>query len=379
MIRLPAPQGWPRSAQALLLLALSALLVLPLQALRLPAALLLGPMAAAAMLAGAGTALRIPPPLFVAAQATVGCMIARILPPSLGIEIVHHWLVFAGGVVSVVAAAALLGTLLMRWRVLPGTTAVWGAMPGAATVMTLMSEAYGADMRLVAVMQYLRVVCAALVASLVARLWLPAGAAAHTAGLHWWAAVPATGFAETTLLAAAGIWLGRVLRIPAGPLLVPMFAGMVLKGTGLFSIVLPAPLLAVAYALLGWTIGLRFSADMLRNAAAALPRIIASILALIALCGGFAFILHRMAGVDPMTAYLATSPGGADSVAIIAAGSQVDLPFVMAMQVLRFLLVLLVGPTLARLITRLHRAPAIAPPAADSSRLVLEDSETSCP
>ena len=361
MIRPAAPYRWPRPVQALLLLALSALLVPPLQALRLPAALLLGPMAAAAILAGAGTSLRVPPPLFIAAQAVLGCMIARILPPSLGIEIVRHWPVFAGGVVSVVAAAALLGTLLMRWRVLPGTTAVWGSMPGAATVMTLMAEAYGADMRLVAVMQYLRVVCAALVASLVARLCMPAGAAAHTPAPHWLAAVPVTGLAETVLLAAAGIGFGTVLRIPAGPLLVPMFAGMVLQGSGLMSIVLPMPLLATAYALLGWTIGLRFSADMLRDAAAALPRIIASILALIALCGGFAYVLHRVAGVAPLTAYLATSPGGADSVAIIGAGSQVDLPFVMAMQVLRFLLVLLVGPSLARLLAGLHRPPGAIP------------------
>ena len=346
MIRPAAPYRWPRPVQALLLLALSALLVPPLQALRLPAALLLGPW---------------PPPLFIAAQAVLGCMIARILPPSLGIEIVRHWPVFAGGVVSVVAAAALLGTLLMRWRVLPGTTAVWGSMPGAATVMTLMAEAYGADMRLVAVMQYLRVVCAALVASLVARLCMPAGAAAHTPAPHWLAAVPVTGLAETVLLAAAGIGFGTVLRIPAGPLLVPMFAGMVLQGSGLMSIVLPMPLLATAYALLGWTIGLRFSADMLRDAAAALPRIIASILALIALCGGFAYVLHRVAGVAPLTAYLATSPGGADSVAIIGAGSQVDLPFVMAMQVLRFLLVLLVGPSLARLLAGLHRPPGAIP------------------
>jgi uncharacterized membrane protein AbrB (regulator of aidB expression) len=44
------------------------------------------------------------------------------------------------------------------------------------------------------------------------------------------------------------------------------------------------------------------------------------------------------------------SPGGLDSVAIIAASSTVDLPFVMAMQTARFLVVLLTGPSLARFI-----------------------------
>jgi uncharacterized membrane protein AbrB (regulator of aidB expression) len=44
--------------------------------------------------------------------------------------------------------------------------------------------------------------------------------------------------------------------------------------------------------------------------------------------------------------------GGADSVAIIAASSHVDMPFVMAMQMARFILVLLVGPALARAVAR---------------------------
>jgi uncharacterized membrane protein AbrB (regulator of aidB expression) len=61
-----------------------------------------------------------------------------------------------------------------------------------------------------------------------------------------------------------------------------------------------------------------------------------------------AAVLVVAAGIDPLTAYLATSPGGADSVAIIAASTNVDLPFVMAMQTTRFVLVLLSGPSLAR-------------------------------
>ena len=46
-----------------------------------------------------------------------------------------------------------------------------------------------------------------------------------------------------------------------------------------------------------------------------------------------------VAGVDPLTAYLATSPGGSDSIAIIAASTNVDVSFVMAMQTVRMLAV----------------------------------------
>jgi hypothetical protein len=46
------------------------------------------------------------------------------------------------------------------------------------------------------------------------------------------------------------------------------------------------------------------------------------------------------------------SPGGADTAAIIAASSNVDMPFVMAMQTTRFVVILLTGPAIARFVAR---------------------------
>ena len=48
--------------------------------------------------------------------------------------------------------------------------------------------------------------------------------------------------------------------------------------------------------------------------------------------------------IDFLTAYLATSPGGVDSVAVIAAGSHSDMALIMAMQTLRLFSILLTGP-----------------------------------
>lgn len=73
------------------------------------------------------------------------------------------------------------------------------------------------------------------------------------------------------------------------------------------------------------------------------------------LCGGLAWMLTRVLHIDLMTAYLATSPGGLDTVAIIAAGSRVDMAFVMAMQTLRLFTILLTGPAMARFISRFAR------------------------
>jgi len=77
-----------------------------------------------------------------------------------------------------------------------------------------------------------------------------------------------------------------------------------------------------------------------------------ALLLMMVFCGSMAVVLVKIAGIDPLTAYLATSPGGVDSAAIIAASSKVDLPFVMSMQSARLLIVLFVGPALSRWIAR---------------------------
>jgi uncharacterized protein len=131
-----------------------------------------------------------------------------------------------------------------------------------------------------------------------------------------------------------------------------MIVGSALQATGLVAIELPPWLLAASYAIMGYAIGLKFTRQILIHAARSLPQTILSILAMIAFCGGLAILLVRMLGVDPLTAYLATSPGGVDSIIIIAASSQVDLSFVMALQLMRIAVVLLFGPSISRFVAR---------------------------
>ncbi len=333
------------------LMGLTVLAVAALEAVHLPAALLLGAMAAAIAVAVGGASVSMPPVPFILAQGFVGCLIARSVPVTILAEMAKDWPLFVAVVAGVIAAACGLGWLLARWQVLPGSSAVWGAFPGAASAMALMAEAFGADMRLVAFMQYLRVVFVAVTASLVARFWgVGSGAASHMAAVVWFGPVAWLPLLETIVLAVAGALIASRLRVPAGPLLVPMLIGIVLQDSGLMTITLPPWLLAVAYACLGWAIGLRFTPSILHHVARALLRVSLSILSLIVICGGFAFLLAHFAHIDPLTAYLATSPGGADSVAIIAASTPVDVPFVMALQTARFIVVLLAGPMLARFI-----------------------------
>lgn len=359
----PAASEWlggrSRSLQWAGLLGLSLLLIWALELVHLPAALLLGPMAAAILVAAGEGTIRVPVKMFALAQALVGCMMARSIPSTIVTEIARDWPLFVAGIFSVLLCSSLLGWVLTKWQVMPGTTAIWGSAPGAAAAMTVIAGEYGADVRLVAFMQYIRVVCVAIVASLVARIWTSAsGTPPATIWLPEIAWLP---FAQTLALAAFAAFVVPRLRIPGGSLMVPLVLGALLQDIGLMTIELPPWLLAGSYAFIGWNIGLRFTRPILVHAMKALPIVLASTLALIAMCGMFAAMLVVFAGLDPLTAYLATSPGGADSVAIIAASVPVDVPFVMTMQTTRFLVVLLTGPALARLIVKLAGVKDVPP------------------
>jgi hypothetical protein len=348
--------GWlarqPAAAQWGGLLLCSAAVAAILEVAGVPAALLMGPMAAGVLFSANGATIRMLRPPALGAQAIVGCLMARAITADIVVSFLKDWPLFVGVVMAVILASTATGWLMTRWRILPGTTAVWGTSPGAATAMMVVSEAYGADSRLVAFMQYLRVLCVAVAASIVGRLWTDGSAAAMHA-VVWFPAVDVRALAETLALAAVGAVLGRLSRLPAGNFMVPMVLGSVLHASGLVRIELPEWLLAVTYAVLGWNTGLSFTRALLGHAWRALPAILLSIGALIGFCAALAYLLTRTLGIDPLTAWLATSPGSMDSVAIIAAASrQVDLPFVMALQTARFMLVILIGPALARFVAR---------------------------
>jgi membrane AbrB-like protein len=204
----------------------------------------------------------------------------------------------------------------------------------------------------VAFMQYLRVALVTAVAAIMVRFW-GLNPTHVVAQVDWFPALSWPSFPETMALALLGPLLAHRLRLRSGAFLIPLGLGLLLSHFGWLHIQLPPWLLVLSYAVIGWSIGLRFTRSLLLHAAKAFPRVLACTLTLIALCGLLAAVLVFAAGVDPLTAYLATSPGGVDSVAIIAVSSKVDVPFVMGMQTTRLIAVIFLAP----LITRYIAAP----------------------
>jgi len=341
------------------LIAGSVALVAGLKLVQAPAALLLGPMAIGVLFGLKGATIRPAPVVFAGAQSVVGCVIAMSATQAFFAGVAAHLPVYLALAISTLAITSVFGWIMTARGWLPGTTAIWGLAPGASTAMVLMSEAFGADRRLVAMMQYLRVLMVALAAMLLAQL---RGGAPTATATDWLSLGDPAAVALTLAFAALAGWAGKASRIPAGVFLVPMLVGSALQATGVLQLQLPVLVTAVAYAVVGWAIGLGFTRAAVIYSARMLPRITAALMLLLVCCGGLALAVSAWTGVDLLSAWLAVSPGGTDTILIIATSTPVDLPFILGGQLVRFLMVLAVGPLLARwLAGRLSPAPASAP------------------
>ncbi len=347
---MPLPARWA------LLILLSALSAVLLTLARLPAGWLLGPMVAGIVFAVAGVRLRVPPLATGFSQALMGCLIAQTITAGILKELLGQWPLFLGVLVAVMLLSWGLGWLLSLLKVIPPREALWGSSPGAAAAMVIMAQVHQADARLVALMQYARVLLVVMAASVVTTAWL-GGADAGDSGL-WstvfagWGDVPAlSSLAATLAVSAIGVIADRLGFSSAGMLL-PLFLGVVLNVTGFVTPVVPESLAVFSYLVIGWGVGLSFDREALTSSIKVLPWIVLSNLVLIALCGALGWAITRLYGVDPLSAYLATSPGGANTVAAIAMTSPVDTPFIMAMQVCRMGSLVVFGPIIARALAR---------------------------
>ncbi len=334
-----------RMAQWLLLAVVTGGLVAGLKLAGVPAALLLGPLLAGIGFALGGAAIRPAKAALLGSYTIIGCLVGVALGQAAGPALLAQL-----PVLLLMAGASLLASTGLGWGLakvgwFQGPTAVWGLSPGGAAGMVALAQEQGGDGRIVALMQYLRILMVTGAAIALAHALTGPAKALPAAG--WFPPLAPRALAETLGLAALGFLAARRLRFPAAAFLVPGLAGAALVATGVARPSVPPLLAAGAYALIGWNIGLSFTKASVIDGARALPRILLAAFALVVLCAGLGLVVSLLCGVDWLTGYLATTPGGIDAILIIGASVPVDLPFILAAQVVRVLLVLLVGPAIA--------------------------------
>lgn len=315
----------------------------------LPAALLLGPLAVAICMGVAGTRIRVPRLMFRSGQGIVGLMVAKSVTLGVLLALSEDWHLMLLVTAITILLSAVVGLGLACFSPIPADASAWGTAPGAASAMVAMAEENGSDGRLVACMQYVRVVCVVMLGAWISTLFV-GSSHPHLAPIV--AELPFTwiGLGMSLAIAFLGALSGNLL--PAGALLTTVIVGSALQLFGWLDITLSGTLVTLAYGVIGSYIGLRFDRATVKHVARLIPVIVVANVALILLCTTLAWPLSYLFGKDFLSVFLATSPGGLDAMAIIAVETGSDASFVVALQTLRLIGVVLSGSFCAHLIMR---------------------------
>ena len=301
----------------------------------------------------------LPPLAFRASQAIAGVSLGAYLQAealkALAGSLAPVLLVSAGTLGLSLAA----GAVLARTTALDPPTAALGMIAGGASGIVGMSGDLGADDRLVAFMQYLRVLVVVLLTPIGIVVLFGGsdggggGAPPPSAGLlgSGWEWAAAAG------LALAGAALARRLRVTAGVLLGPMIltGALVLAGP-LEGFAVPDLLGQTAFALIGLQVGLRFTPETVRLLGRLTGPVLLAIAALLVASFGLAVLLAATTSATLLDAYLATTPGGLYAVLAVAFGAGADTTFIVAVQTLRVVAMVLLAPLAVRWMLRARRA-----------------------
>jgi hypothetical protein len=300
--------------------------------------------------------------VFRVAQAVTGVSLGVYVESSSLGAVASAWLPVTLVSAATLGLSLLCGLALVRFIRLDPPTAALGMVAGGASGIVGMARELGADDRLVAVMQYLRVLVVVVLTPIVVAVAFGGTGQPDAGGSP--ATAPLVGELSDWLLTgtalAAGAALALATRIPAGSLLGPMVVtaalGVAVGGDG-FEV--PALLREPAFAAIGLQVGLRFTPGLVREAGRLLLPTLTCIAALLLACLGLALVLRATADVSLLDAYLATTPGGLYAVLAAAFGTGADTTFVIAVQTLRLFVMVLLAPLALRwLVSRGHRAAA---------------------
>ncbi|MGL6046023.1 MAG: AbrB family transcriptional regulator [Vogesella sp.] len=250
-------------------------------------------------------------------------------------------------------ALAVVFAFLLAWlamqllrRLCPGLdplTAWLVSLPGGASEMTAIGSRRGAKSEWIVLGQSLRVLIVVL---------LYPGAFAlfgHSTAPFATTLAPLGSSALPWLLPALA--LGVLLqwrRIPNPWFIGPLTISLLLASSGTLSGSLPAGWVELAQLLIGIALGVRFDRQQMLAAPRFLVAFLASLALLLLLAVAGACLLSMVAGLPPALAVLAMAPGGITEMCLTARAMGLDVPTIIAFQLCRLVMVLLLAEPLSR-------------------------------
>ena len=333
----------------------SVLLGYALTLLHVPAAwILAGIIVSGASALGTGRELKLNATFYQFCRGIIGVLAAL---PLAGVPVGELARYLVPGLVSaavIVGIGFVGGLLLARYSTKRGEgvsreTGVLSMLSGGSSIMPALATELGANMRYVALTQYLRLLAVSMTLPLVAS-FLPTPGSNHAAGIEvtWW----------MWLLVVAVAIIGKPIAswchipVPAvfGPLILTAIIASLLPAT----ITPPEPLAVVAFMSIGWACGGGLSVPALKHFASLLPATIAFIVVVMGACAGTGWVVAKWLGITYFEGYLATSPGAIETVLALSAEGGGG-PAVVALQLIRLICIVVFAAALPTILRRMDK------------------------
>lgn len=337
---------WAALAMTLALGAAGGLLA---RALHLPLALLLGSLVVTGVVAAAGwrpfgRAVLLPMKLRSAFVPVIGVSIGGAFTPAVLSEAGVWWPSLLALLVFLPLAHGV-GFAIYRLGGLPKLESFFGSVPGGLIETVQMGEEAGGDVRLMTVLQFLRLILTIIFVPLIF-MGLTGDAVGSASGAALpAAAVPLTVSEVSVLLAAGGLgfFVGRALRFPAAIMTGPILFSAVAHAAGLVHGVPPAWLVGVTQVVVGCGLGARFAGAERRMLLRAMRLAVMNAVVALALAYGFAVLLGPLVGEPAAAVFLAFAPGGLAEMSLIALSLQMSVVYVTVHHVARIVLSVLIA------------------------------------
>lgn len=332
-----------RAVTTVILICLSALAGVASEWVGLPLPYLLGPLCLTALIA---TALPASLPTGYTFPGWLRAIFIAIIGLMIGAQVTAD--LFVGAEPLVISLLALIPFVALAlacnyliFRKLGGydrATAFYASTPGGLYESLSMGESAGADMPRLILQQFLRIIVVVTILPIGLSLWL--GAPVGSAGGMTLArpTVPFQALLPVVFAGLLGMFAGKALRMPAGPLTGPMAVAAALSLSGLVPLNVPQWLVNDAQIVIGTALGMRFTGLSRALILRGLGLSLLSVGGMLVVAAAFAVILAPMAGQDFDVMLISYAPGGVTEMALVALSLQANPAFVTLHHIVRILL-----------------------------------------
>ena len=238
-----------------------------------------------------------------------------------------------------------VGYLVYTRGGLPRLESFFGSVPGGLIETVQMGEEAGGDVKLITVLQFLRLILTIIFVPLIF-MALTGGAVGSASGVTMPAAAVPLTVQEVAVLLAAGVLgflVGRALRLPAAIMTGPILFSAAAHAAGLVHGVPPAWLVGLTQVVVGCGLGVRFAGTERGMLLRAMRLAVVVAVLSLGIAFGFALALAGWVGEPVAAVFLAFAPGGLAEMSLIALSLQMSVVYVTVHHVARIVVSVIVA------------------------------------